>query len=99
MTEGVIDSHKRVPLPLDTNPTSYYSAPVDDLQEQKMPSIEILNTDELAEMLNVVPRTIIRWRVARTGPPWVKAGRRVLYRRKDVDAWMEKNLVNPVGEA
>ena len=64
-----------------------------------MPSIEILNTDELAEMLNVVPRTIIRWRVARTGPPWVKAGRRVLYRRKDVDAWMEKNLVNPVGEA
>ena len=61
---------------------------------------ENLTTSELAEYLRLDSiRTPMRWRQHRTGPPWVKAGGRVLYRKSDVDAWLEANRQAPVREA
>lgn len=55
-----------------------------------------LTATELATELNVSPRTIARWRGLREGPPLVRVGRRIMYRRSSVAAWLaelERNLV------
>lgn len=63
-----------------------------------MPQHEILSTSEAASALHVSPRTLIRWRGERAGPPWIKAGRKILYRRSDIDTWLEAHRVEPVAE-
>ena len=45
-------------------------------------------TQILAERLHVSPRTLERWRVEGTGPPYMKAGGRVLYHEEDVISWL-----------
>ena len=58
-----------------------------------------LTTTEAADYLRVGYRTLIRWRGQRVGPPWCKAGQRVLYRRNDLDAWLDSRRQEPVREA
>ena len=60
---------------------------------------DILTTGELADMLSVSERTLIRWRAQRVGPPWTKVGHAVRYRRRDVDAWLDFRRQEPVREA
>lgn len=55
-----------------------------------------LTTNESAEYLRQSTRTLIRWRNQRIGPPWVRVGGKVLYRHRDLDAWMEDQTVQPV---
>lgn len=43
---------------------------------------------EAAVLLRLSERTLERMRVRGDGPPFVKAGRRVLYRPADLDAWI-----------
>jgi hypothetical protein len=43
---------------------------------------------ELAEALRVTVDTLGRWEARRFGPPCVRAGRRVLYRRRAVQDWL-----------
>lgn len=57
-----------------------------------------LTPDQAADYLRLSERTLIRWRNMRKGPPWVKAGRRVIYRRSDLDAWLERQTQMPVAE-
>ena len=47
----------------------------------------ITRTD-LAEALGVTVDTLGRWEARRFGPPCVRAGRRVLYRRRAVEDWL-----------
>ena len=56
-----------------------------------MPLPELLTTREAAEALRLSERTLIRWRVERKGPPVVRAGRRVVYRPSDLDAWLARH--------
>jgi hypothetical protein len=49
---------------------------------------EYLDTDGLAVALDVTPRTIIRWRLEKTGRPITHLGRRILYRIEGVRAWL-----------
>lgn len=39
--------------------------------------------------------TLRHWRVQGVGPKWFKLGRRVAYRRSDVDAWLAEQLNTP----
>ncbi len=39
-------------------------------------------------MLSISERTLERWRIEGTGPVYIKAGRRVLYRRDDIEQWL-----------
>lgn len=49
---------------------------------------EFLTDQELAHLLGISTRTILRWRRDGSGPPFCKIGPRcVRYRRGDVDAW------------
>ncbi|MCG5534180.1 helix-turn-helix domain-containing protein [Halorhodospira sp. 9621] len=57
-----------------------------------------MTTLEAAEYLSVTRRTMERWRSQRIGPRWVKPGGKCLYRRSDLDAWLEQAAVEPVAE-
>ena len=54
-----------------------------------------LKPTQVAEMLGISPRTLSRWHAMRVGPPRCKLGRRVLYRKSAVDAWVLSNETQP----
>lgn len=48
---------------------------------------------EAAEILGVSPQTLACWASnGRYGLPFVRIGRRVMYRRSDIEAFIEANL-------
>jgi excisionase family DNA binding protein len=49
---------------------------------------DYLTVDELAAELDVAPITVKRWAALKEGPPITRLGRRVLYRRASVKAWL-----------
>lgn len=49
---------------------------------------ELLTTAELAALCRTSPETCRYWRWRGEGPRAMKVGRRVLYDRRDVDAWL-----------
>ena len=51
-------------------------------------SSPLLTPQEAAELLRSKDRTLERWRHAGGGPPFVKIGRRVVYRLSDLEAWL-----------
>jgi predicted DNA-binding transcriptional regulator AlpA len=54
--------------------------------------VEFLSDGELAHLLAVSTRTILRWRRHGNGPPFCRIGLRcVRYRRADVVAWADAN--------
>lgn len=48
-----------------------------------------------ADFLAVSPRTLQAWRNRKVGPAFCAAGRAIRYRRRDLVAWIEANLVRP----
>ena len=51
-----------------------------------------LRPEQLANMLGIARQTLARWRCEGDGPPFTRAGRSVLYRRCDIDLWLEGRL-------
>jgi predicted DNA-binding transcriptional regulator AlpA len=51
--------------------------------------IQIMTGQQLAELLQVSPRTLEERRQTRTGPPWRRVGRHVRYLRREVLDWFE----------
>jgi DNA-binding transcriptional regulator YiaG len=54
---------------------------------------ESLTTEEVAELYGYCPRTLENWRCQGRGPQYVKEGKTVTYRQRDVRAWQEARLV------
>lgn len=54
---------------------------------------------EVAEYLSVSERTLEGWRLSGKGPRYIRlgiAGRaKILYHRREIDAWLEKNSFPP----
>ncbi|MCA1775709.1 MAG: helix-turn-helix domain-containing protein [Loktanella sp.] len=48
----------------------------------------LLTETEFAEARGVHVRTIQRERARREGPPFIKLGRRIFYRREAIEAWL-----------
>ena len=63
-----------------------------------MPHHENLTPREAADYLRVSERTLIRWRNARTGPPYTKVGHKVVYRDRDLDRWLDGQRREPLRE-
>jgi hypothetical protein len=51
-----------------------------------------LNQIELSRRWRMSPRTLERWRWLKTGPAWLRAGGRVLYRMEDIEEYERSNL-------
>lgn len=56
---------------------------------------EILITEEVESLIRTPTATLAYWRSVGKGPAWFKAGRRVLYRKSDVERWIDENVVTP----
>lgn len=48
---------------------------------------------QAADLLNLSSRTLQAWRAKGVGPAFVRAGRAIRYRRRDLIAWVESNTV------
>jgi excisionase family DNA binding protein len=60
--------------------------------------IELHTQAEVAEIIRVSERTLERWRLTGNGPPFCKLGRRVLYRRGDLDEWVAAHILHSTSE-
>lgn len=53
-----------------------------------MPPTKYLSTEETAEHIRMSQSWLAKARLSGEGPPFIKAGRTVLYDVEDVDLWM-----------
>lgn len=61
-----------------------------------MDAPELLTRPQAAEYLGVAVTTLEAWAIRGTvSLPFVKLGRRVKYRRRDLDRFLEERTVNP----
>ena len=49
---------------------------------------ELVPELEVAEVFGVSTRTLRRWARQRFGPPRIKVGRKIHYRRATIEAWL-----------
>lgn len=50
---------------------------------------DVLNEKQAAEYLGKKPGTLRQWRSDCKGPSYHKKGRQILYKKTDLDAWLE----------
>jgi excisionase family DNA binding protein len=58
----------------------------------------LLTQAETAELLRLSERTLERWRVTGGGPVFCKLGKRVLYRKADLEKWIASHLCNSTSD-
>jgi hypothetical protein len=62
--------------------------------------IEILLTPiEAAAILKVKPNTLAKWRVTGEGPPFIRVGRSVRYRARDIACFIDRRTRHSTSEA
>lgn len=54
--------------------------------------MDLLTIEEAAEYLRTPVPTLRYWRHRGEGPASFRMGRRVMYRRSDVEAWVEEQI-------
>ena len=64
-----------------------------------MDTVTFLTHAESARYLRLSGRTLERSRLAGTGPRFVKAGRRVIYHRDELDLWAAARTFRSTSEA
>lgn len=70
------------------------------MSEHKMQAnSDLLATAAAAPYIKHAESTMNRWRVEGSGPPFIKLGRKVFYRKADLDAWLERHVVSSTSEA
>jgi predicted DNA-binding transcriptional regulator AlpA len=57
---------------------------------------DLLDEKRLCAELAISPITATKWRARNAGPPFIKVGRLVRYRRADVEAWLAARTVGKV---
>lgn len=56
---------------------------------------DLLTTADAAPLLFVSPWTLVAWRRQRRGPTYHRIGKRILYRRADLTAFIQSGRVQP----
>lgn len=59
------------------------------MTQKTAPREPLIDTDGAAELLRVSRRTIEAWRLRGGGPRFVRVGRAVRYRVRDIEDWIE----------
>jgi hypothetical protein len=60
--------------------------------------VELFDERQAAEFVRLSPTTLASWRSRKKGPAFVRLGRAIRYRRKDLEAFLERGLVVPDAE-
>ncbi|MFV2143206.1 helix-turn-helix transcriptional regulator [Isoptericola sp. G70] len=50
---------------------------------------DLMRVEEVSEEIGTPVGTLAYWRHVGSGPRWAKLGRRVVYRRRDLEAWID----------
>jgi predicted DNA-binding transcriptional regulator AlpA len=58
-----------------------------------------LTADEAAKFLGLAISTLAKSRLSGNGPVYCKLGRRVVYRREDLEAWLDSRVVRNTSDA
>ena len=61
--------------------------------------MDLFTQPETAEATRLSERTLERHRLTGTGPQFVRLGRRVFYRREDVEEWIAANVCSSTSQA
>lgn len=56
---------------------------------------DLLNTEELAQYLRKPVATVYAMNSRGTGPRRMRIGKTVLYRRSDVEMWLDEHAIEP----
>lgn len=56
---------------------------------------KLLTEIQAADLLRMSSRTLQAWRGQGAGPPFIRAGRAIRYRRSDLMSWTTEQTVNP----
>jgi len=56
---------------------------------------DLLSESKVAEILNLSPATLRKWRCIKKGPAWYNIGRNAMYKLKDIELWIERQRVVP----
>lgn len=64
---------------------------------QRMSTDERLTSEQAAEFIGIKPATLNDWRYRGIAnqPKYLKIGNRVWYRKRDLEAWVEAQVVDP----
>lgn len=57
------------------------------------PNSQFIDERQLCAELGISSVTATKWRARAEGPPFIKIGRLVRYRRSDIDAWLVSRTV------
>lgn len=60
---------------------------------------ELLNTPQTAKYLGVSTHALVKWRITGYGPKFCKLGRRILYRRREIDDWISGKIRRSTSDA
>jgi excisionase family DNA binding protein len=58
-----------------------------------------LTASEAARVLGLAQSTLAKLRLSGNGPIYCKLGRRVVYRREDLEAWLESRVAHNTSDA
>jgi len=64
-----------------------------DPSEISSPMPKFIDEKQFCADLGISSVTATKWRAKAEGPPFIKVGRLVRYRRVDVDAWLESRTI------
>src|SRR5215510_6046809 len=62
-------------------------------------SSHALTAAEAAKILGIAPSTLAKLRLSGNGPLYCKLGRRVVYRRHDLEGWLESRVAHNTSDA
>jgi len=58
-----------------------------------------VSAGDAAKLLGLAPSTLAKLRLNGSGPIYCKLGRRVVYRRDDLEAWLESRIAHDTSDA
>jgi predicted DNA-binding transcriptional regulator AlpA len=56
-------------------------------------TLDVITTEELAVLTHTTPNTVRYWKHIGKGPKAFKLGKRVVYRREDVETWVNEQYL------
>jgi predicted DNA-binding transcriptional regulator AlpA len=89
-------SSRRTTGALDQRPAASQHRPQEHASSATLAlatSSPLIDEKQLCAELGISSVTATKWRAKAAGPPFIKVGRLVRYRRADVDAWLASRTV------
>ena len=62
-------------------------------EAQRLANLTFMNVEEAAKYIRVSKSTLDKWRGQGIGPAWCSTGKRVVYERKDLDAYIQAGKI------